>query len=278
MRRHWPRPAAIVIGSHDIGSAIAVVLDDAGYGTVLCDDVDPSWSRRGMAFTDAWYVGSAELNGTTAVFCATVKSIPALLDAPRRIAATTWSWSGACAALPTVAVIDARPRTNGEGPDLRARVSDGQLTIGIGSGYAAGRNVDVVIDSAFAGESVPFLAGAYDPHRDSATDARRGIVRAPVAGRFATACRIGDSVRRGEIVGMLDQTPIAAPRSGVLAGLSARGARIRQGDTIAEVYASGDRACCFGVAPRPLAIGRAVANALAAATAPVTRETETTPG
>jgi hypothetical protein len=180
--------------------------------------------------------------------------------------------------LPTVAVIDARPRTNGEGPDLRARVSGGQLTIGIGCGYAVGRNVDVVIDSAFAGESLPFIAGAYDPHRDSATDARQGIVRAPVAGRFATASRIGDGVRRGEIVGMLDQLPVAAPRSGVLAGLSARGARIRQGDAIVEVDASGERARCFGPAPGPLGIARAVANALAARTATSTaREIETVP-
>jgi len=278
MRRHWPRPAAIVIGSHDIGSAIAVVLDDAGYATVLCDDVDPSWPRRGMAFTDAWYVGNAELAGTTAVFCATVKSIPSLLDAPRRIAATTWSWSGVSAALPTVAVVDARPRMHGEGPDLRARVSGGQLTIGVGPGYAVGGNVDVAIDSALAAGSVPVPAGAYDPQRDSAADLRHGIVRAPVAGRFATACRIGDSVRRAEVVGMLDQLPVAAPRSGVLAGLSARGARIRQGDAIAEVDASGDRVRCFGLAPGPLAIARAVANALAARTPTTTsREIEAAP-
>jgi len=56
--------------------------------------------RRGMAFTDAWYYGNATLDGATAVFCATVKSIPSLLERPRVIAATTWSLSGTAPALP----------------------------------------------------------------------------------------------------------------------------------------------------------------------------------
>jgi hypothetical protein len=272
MRKPWPRPAVVVIGADDIGSAIAVALAAAGYATVVCDEVDPSWARRGMAFTDAWYVGSAELAGTTAVFCATVKSIPALLDAPRRIAATTWSWSGVCTALPTLAVIDTRPRSQGVGPDLRTRVHDGQLTIGIGAGYAVGRNAHVVIDAG----GVDDCAAAFDDRaRDSAgTDECGGIVRAASAGRFATACRIGEAVRRGEIVGMLDQHPIAAPRSGVLRGLSARGARIRPGDAIVEVDAGGDPERCFGIAPRAVAIAGAVLDALAPRTVTSPRQTE----
>ena len=75
MRSYPDRPLAIVVGATDVGSATAVALHRAGYGVVLCEDVDPTWPRRGMAFTNAWYVGSAELDGIAAVFCASVRSL-----------------------------------------------------------------------------------------------------------------------------------------------------------------------------------------------------------
>ena len=57
------RPVAIVVGSDVVGSAVAVMLDRAGYAVIVCDDVDPPWPRRGMSLTDAWYFGNAVLEG-----------------------------------------------------------------------------------------------------------------------------------------------------------------------------------------------------------------------
>ncbi len=100
------RQVMIVIGSGEIGSTVAVILQRAGYAVVVCDDVDPAWARRGMSFTNAWYVGNAELDGDAAVFCASVKSIPPVLKRERLIAATTWSWMGIAEALDPIAVVD----------------------------------------------------------------------------------------------------------------------------------------------------------------------------
>ena len=79
MRRvnEWEvRPAAIVIGCDDTGSAVAHALHRAGCAVVLVDQADPPWTRRGMAYVDAWYVGAASLAGVDACFCASVRSIP----------------------------------------------------------------------------------------------------------------------------------------------------------------------------------------------------------
>ena len=113
------RPVMVVLGAGDVGSAVALLLHRAGTAVVLCDEVDPAWPRRGMAFTDAWYLGSAELDGEAALFCASVKSIPAVLDHHRHIAATTWSWRGVAEALGAVALVDARMRKRSESDDLR---------------------------------------------------------------------------------------------------------------------------------------------------------------
>src|SRR5438093_349453 len=93
------RPAAIVIGCGDVGSAVAHALHRAGCAVVLVDHADPPWTRRGMAYADAWYVGAASLSGVGACFCASVRSIPFVLDRRDMIAATTWSWQGVAGAL-----------------------------------------------------------------------------------------------------------------------------------------------------------------------------------
>ena len=59
---------ALVLGCGDVGSAIALVLWRAGFATVLADRARPAHIRRGMAFTDAWFDGSATLDGVTACF------------------------------------------------------------------------------------------------------------------------------------------------------------------------------------------------------------------
>src|SRR4029453_3839187 len=94
----FPRPLVIVLGGGDVGSAVALALHQAGFALVLVDEADPSWHRRGMGFTNAWYVGNAELESEGACFCASLKSIPSIL-ARRMIAATTWSWPGVAAML-----------------------------------------------------------------------------------------------------------------------------------------------------------------------------------
>ena len=57
------RSAAIVLGCGEVGSAVALALHRARFAVVLVDEADPAWHRRGMAFTNAWYVGNAQLEG-----------------------------------------------------------------------------------------------------------------------------------------------------------------------------------------------------------------------
>ncbi len=241
------RPTAVVIGSGEVGSAIAVVLHRAGWAVVLCDEVDPAWLRRGMTFTNAWYIGNADLADEAAVFCASVKSIPAVLDRHRLIAATTWSWPGVAAALKPFAVVDATQGTRGAALELKSRAEADVLTVGVGPDLADDTRVDVVVRSALIADE----------------GGRRGsIVRAARAGRFVTARRIGDRVIEGEVVGAVGTLAVTAPQSGVLRGLSARGARIREGTEIVEVDPRGDPILRFGLCDDAVAIGGEVLNAL----------------
>lgn len=260
------RPVAVVLGGGDVGSAVALTLHRAGASVVLCDEADPAWPRRGMAFTNAWYLGTAELDGEAAMFCASVRSIPAVLDRHRLIAATTWSWRGVAQALGAVAVVDARMRKHGRCDDLR---TDALTTVGLGPGFVAGGNVDVAIETAWGDRlgavvaTGPALPVAGEPPRIGGAGRER-FVHAPAAGRFDTDRRIAGRVRKGEIVGAVGAHMVVAPLDGVLRGLSARGARIAAGAKVVEVDPRGDPALCYGPGARQLAIARGVAAALAA--------------
>ena len=211
-----PRKLALVLGCGDVGSAVAVVLHQAQFAVALVDEADPPWHRRGMAFTNAWYVGNAELDGEGACFCASLKSVPSIL-ARRMIAATTWSWRGMAAAFEVALVVDARGRTRRGSVGPRGAAP---ITLEIGS------EIEIA---------------AEDRHPACAIDAQRH-------GRFATERRIGDTVRLGEVVGALGNDVVQAPASGVLLGLAARGARIEPGDTLVEVDPARPKHACYGVA------------------------------
>jgi len=262
---HSPRPVAIVLGCGDVGSAVALALHQAGLAVVLADEADPSWHRRGMAFTNAWYVGNAELESEGACFCASLKSIPSIL-ARRMIAATTWSWPGVAAGLEPEILVDARGRRRRGVEALRGRVP---LTVGIGSDFVRGENVDFAIavpeESQQGSEREPpgyrglaeiFRATGDSPVASGAVEARRH-------GRFMTERRIGDAVRVGQIVGGLGNEVVAAPSGGVLLGLAARGARVEPGDLIAEVDPEGLPHRCYGIRPGLRRLAAGVVSALA---------------
>jgi xanthine dehydrogenase accessory factor len=261
------RPAAIVVGCGDVGSAVAHALHRAGCAVVLVDHADPPWTRRGMAYADAWYVGTADLAHIDACFCASVRSIPFVLDRRDMIAATTWSWQGVAAALHPIAIIDARVVKRQAPATLKTNDTASPLTVGLGPGFVAGAHVDIAIETAWgedlgaiieSGGTRPFEG---EPRRVGGAGRER-YVYAAKAGRFQTDRRIGDRVAAGEDIATLGGDSIAAPLAGVLRGLSARGARIGAGQKIVEVDPRDDPSLCFGLGERPGRIATGVVEAL----------------
>jgi len=267
-RARMSRPVVAVLGAGDVGSAVAHALHVAGCATVLIDEADPAWPRRGMAFTDAWYVGSADLAGVTACFCSSVRSIPVVFERSDKIVATTWSWRGVAAALDPLAVIDGRVAKRAPPARIKPRESTTLVTVGLGPGYRIGEHVDLAIETAW-GERLGAIVAeggtqAFECEpRPLGGAGRERFVYAPVGGRFNTTRKIGDRVAAGEPVGTLEGVAIVAPLTGVLRGLSARGARMAPGQKVVEVDPRGDPALCFGLGERPRRIAAGVVEALA---------------
>ena len=253
--RHDRRPV-VVIGCDDIGSATACVLHRAGAAVVIVDSADPPWARRGMSYTDAWYVGGATLDGIDACFCGSVKSLPAILERGDMIAATTWSWEGVAAA--PVAVIDTRTERATSALASPAAL-EGVLAIGVGKTRVGGRHADVVIPRAVAHPATAGPEGRGDRGTISTGCARTD---APHAGRFRTRHQIAERVEAGDVIGELGAFVVVAALAGVVTALAARGARIAAGDLLAEIDGHAEVMHCFGIAAEARAIAQRVAAAV----------------
>lgn len=253
----------LVRGSGDIGSAIALRLRSAGHAVVLHDLPRPPHARRGMAFTDAFFEGSCTLEGMRAERVAGAGSLGPMLARGTALPACDAPFDEVLAVVAPDVLVDARMHKHDEPDTMRGLAP---LAIGLGPGFVAGGNADIVIETAW-GESlgrVVRAGGASDysgEPRPLGGHGRERYVYAGVAGSFATARAIGDRVAEGEVVAHVGPSAVVAPLSGILRGLTHDGAPVAVGTKILEVDARGDPSGAFGVGERP---GRIAAGVLEA--------------
>lgn len=268
--RASPPHLVAVLGTGDVGSAVAHTLFSAGYGVLLFEDEQPTAPRRGMCWVDAVFDGKATLAGLTAV------RVFQPDEAAQAAAQRNWLPLAVGADLPrwlealgADLLVDARLRKHATAqPDLRAF---GPASIGIGPGYSAGEQADLVVESAWGEDlgrviehgATRALAGEPRPILGVG---RERLIYAPAAGVFASGLRIGDAVRVGDQVGQLHgahgQTiALYAPLPGVLRGLTRPGVTVQRGTKLVEIDPRGDPALCFGLGERPARIARGVRQA-----------------
>jgi len=143
------------------------------------------------------------------------------------------------------------------------------LTIGLGPNSVAGHTTDVIVETSWEqlgrvvtrGTALPFQA---EP-RAIAGHARDRYVYAPVAGTLRSSYAIGQHVAVGEVIARIDETPLAAPLSGVLRGLTHDGVPVAPGTKVIEIDLRGDPALVGGIGERPARIADGVLQTIAAA-------------
>lgn len=257
----------IVRGSSDVASAVAHALFSEGYSVILHDQLTPTASRRGMAFTDALFDGSAHLEGIEARLVVKLGSVSATLVERRFIPVTGLDLSLVLAHLQPIVLIDARMRKRHVPGDQRHLAP---LTIGLGPNFTIGGNVHLAVETArgddlgkvIASGSTRPLSG--EPHPIDG-HGRERFVYAPVAGRFETALRIGDPVQQGEPVAHIGACVLQAPLSGRLRGLTHHGVEITVGTKLIEVDTRGHEAQIYGIGERPRLIALGILRALGSA-------------
>jgi xanthine dehydrogenase accessory factor len=257
----------LVLGGGDVGSAVAHRLFGQGMCVLLSERPRSAHARRGMAYTDALFDGTAMLEDIEARLVSDVSGVTDGWQAARYIPIITLPEDMLLRNLRFDALVDATMRRDRTPPDLRCGA---EWTVGLGPGYRAGLNCTVAIETQWG----PSMGAVL---REGATAERRGgprplagvgrerFVSAPVAGIWRTSAVLGCPVRAGEpvgcVLGTAGQFVLRAPIDGRLRGLARDGVEVHAEQRLVEVDPR-EPPQIFGLGERPLAIARGVVEAL----------------
>jgi xanthine dehydrogenase accessory factor len=252
----------LIRGSGDVGSAVAHLLLRSGHDVVIHDVALPAAPRRRMAFADAIFDGSCELEGVPA---RRVDEAAALReDAAGTVVLTTIAFESVLAAAEPDVLVDARMRKRAR-PEAQRGLAP--LTIGLGPNFVAGQTTDLAVETQWGDElgavleDGPTRALGGEP-RDFDGHARDRFVYAPVAGVLRTRAQIAQPVRAGETVAVIGDEQLRAPLDGILRGLVHDGVPVDAGAKVLEVDPRGDVSKVIGVGVRPARIAAGVLTAI----------------
>lgn len=254
----------LVRGVGDVGSAIAHILFRSGYPVVMHDIPAPATTRRGMAFADAVFDGSATLDGVTARRADDRCTLGEILDGKAEVPVVTWDFGQLLALLSPPVLVDARMRKRAV-PEVQRGLAP--LTIGLGPNFTAREITDLVIETSWGerlgeiireGAALP-LAG--EPHAIGGLGRER-IVYASNAGVFHTRFDIGVLVERGQEIAWIDETPLSAPLSGMVRGLTRDQVPVSIGTKVIEIDPRQSGAVIRGLGERPRRIAESVLKAV----------------
>ena len=234
-----PSPLVIVRGAGDISTGTIHRLFKAGFDVLVLEAERPSAIRRRVAFSEAVYDGAATVEGVTAVRIDGPEhagealargQVPLLVDPAGE----------SIRRLRPAAVVDAilAKRNLGTSMDMAP------LTVALGPGFEAGRDVGYVIETmrghdlgriitsgcATPNTGVPGVIGGYGIER---------VIHAPAAGVFRMRRDIGSVVEAGEAVGFIETPegpiPVQAKIAGLLRGILRDGYAVPKGFKLADV-------------------------------------------
>ncbi|MDD3219945.1 MAG: selenium-dependent molybdenum cofactor biosynthesis protein YqeB [Lachnospiraceae bacterium] len=215
----------VIRGGGDLASGIIVRLNRAGYATIVLESKQPTTIRRKVAFSEAVFEKVASVEGMTGIL---VRSLEEALDK-------------VVSGKPVILVDENCECLEHYHPDilidaiiakknLGTNLTMASLTIALGPGFAAGVDVDYVVETqrghdlgriieegyAAKNTGVPGIIGGYGIER---------VIHAPVAGLFKSCAKIGDYVTEGQIIGTITdeksgkETDVPASISGILRGI-----------------------------------------------------------
>lgn len=262
------RPLAIVLGTSEIASAVAVYLVREGYGTIMSHDPFPPVIRRSMAFHDALYGDRAIVEDIEAERAEDAASLRDVIASPNRVAVTRLGFVDLLAIRPPQILVDARMQKHRAVPDLRVV----PLAIGLGPNFQVDVNCDIAVETHPNKNGRLVTSGATDP-ADRVASRLGGIgserfVYSERPGLWHTPLEIGTRVFRDVVVGRLDGQPVHAPLDGVLRGVARDGSTVPKGVKLIEIDPRGRQASWTGIDDRSRAIAIATARAVRVKTAP----------
>ncbi len=252
--------SVLVCGVGETASAAARRIFLEGYAVALFRTTAPRILRRRMSFADAWYDSFAQLEGVETRRADVSGEFLLGLQTRSFIPLLRHRWQDVMGFWPWDVIVAVEEDTE---PTPIALRDLAELTIGIGPGFNAGVNCDLVVETEGPDPGAILRPGetarAQDRQRSEPEDG--ALAFAPCNGLFRASVSIGVTIEAGQALGFVEGTPALAPANGRLRGLARREEAVTQGAPLADIAFS-PSARVAGVSERNQLISRGVAFAI----------------
>ena len=253
----------VIRGGGDLATGVAEVLYQSGFKILILDIEKPSSIRRSVCFSEAIYDGVTKVeniickkveNENEIEKCWSEKIIPIMVDEKGEIIKKI---------KPDVVVDSIIAKKN-----LGTTKDMAPITIALGDGFEAGKDVDVVIETMRGHNLGRIITSGRAMKNTGIPGEIKGVSKDRVIyslanGIFSSVKKIGDTVQKDEIIGYVGDVEIRGKISGVLRGI------IRDGYEVTENMKIGDidprieeKNNCFTISDKARSLGGAVLRAI----------------
>ena len=262
----------IVRGAGDISTGTIHRLFRAGFPVLALEAERPSAIRRQVAFSEAVYDGTATVEDVTAVRITDAAEAAAVLR-QGRVPLLVDPAGESIRQMKPDAVVDAILAKKNLGTTMEMA----ELTIALGPGFEAGKDVHYVIETmrghdlgriiasgrAAPNTGVPGIIAGYGADR---------VIHSPATGIFRPYREIADEVQAGETIGTVkaenEEIPVQTKIPGILRGIIRDGYPVTKGFKLADVDPRpGEKKNCFTISDKARCIAGSVLELVTAAQA-----------
>ena len=264
-------------GGGDLATGIVHRLFRAGFPVLVLETDSPAAIRRQVSFSEAVYDGMATVEGVTAerIASADRASVNHVLEEGRVPLLVDPEGSSIPLLKPDIVVDAIIAKKN-----LGTAKEMAPLVIGVGPGFTAGEDVDLVVES-MRGHNLAriFTAGSALPNTGIPGNiggfTKERVLHAEAAGYMKNIRQIGDIVEKGEEIARIYEkmtedgtfsgsyVSVEASISGIIRGLIREGYHFQKGFKIADIDPrESELANCFTISDKARSIGGSVLEAV----------------
>ena len=264
-------------GGGDLATGIVHRLFRAGFPVLVLETDSPAAIRRQVSFSEAVYDGTATVEGVTAerIASANRASVNHVLEEGRVPLLVDPEGSSIPLLKPDIVVDAIIAKKN-----LGTAKEMAPLVRGVGPGFTAGEDVDLVVES-MRGHNLAriFTTGAALPNTGIPGNiggfTKERVLHAEAAGYMKNIRQIGDIVEKGEEIARIYEkmtedgtfsgsyVSVEASISGIIRGLIREGYHFQKGFKIADIDPrESELANCFTISDKARSIGGSVLEAV----------------
>lgn len=252
----------MIKGAGEMATGVAVRLFKSHFRVFLTEDPQPKAVRRAVSFSEAVYDGVMEVEGVTAV----------RVDGPAELEPTWRSGRIPLLVDPRMNVlkcvapdvlVEATLCKRNTGIDMgMARV-----VIALGPGYQAGVDAHYVLETNRGHNlGAVITSGRAEPNTGVpgtiAGKSHERVLRAPADGIFEARRGLGDMVRAGQVVAVVDGREMISKTDGLLRGILRPGSLVEKGQKAGDVDPRCEPAYLHTISEKARAMGGSVLEAI----------------